>query len=170
MFGLPVSALPCKEAWLSIFPQIQKWLKDRQLEEETESLIRFESGISTDTYSTFNPSPSKSDDEKLLIDIPELIHKDSEHNQVINIITAFFLQAFAFVVAISVPGIAVVWSVLGSSLSLLIGFAIPCACYLKIRQKKGFFRTNNLIAFLLLIFSLVMTFSCTKQAIKNINS
>lgn len=104
MFGLPVSALPCKEAWLSIFPQIQKWLKDRQLEEETESLIRFESGISTDTYSTFNPSPSKSDDEKLLIDIPELIHKDSEHNQVINIITAFFLQAFAFVVAISVPG------------------------------------------------------------------
>jgi hypothetical protein len=106
MFGLPVSALPCKEAWLSIAPQIQKWLKERQLEgRETESLIRFESGISTDTYSTFNPSASTTPgDEKILIDMPELIHKDSDHNQIVNIVAAFFLQAFAFIAAISVPG------------------------------------------------------------------
>lgn len=170
MFGLPVSALPCKEAWLSIGPQIQKWLKERPLDSESETLLRFESGISTDTYSTFNASASRSDDDNIVIDIPELIHKEPEHNQVVNIVAAFFLQAFAYVAAISVPGIAIVWSVLGSSLSFLIGFAIPCACYLKIREKKGFFRTNNLIAFLLLIFSLAMTFFCTNQAINNIKS
>jgi hypothetical protein len=104
MFGLPVSALPCKEAWLSIGPQIQKWLKERQSDGETESLLRFESGISTDTYSTLNASASKWDDDNIMIDIPELIHKEPEHNQLVNIFAAFFIQAFAFFAAISVPG------------------------------------------------------------------
>ena len=117
MFGLPVSALPCKEAWLSIIPQVQKWQNQRYLDGENESLIRFESGFSTESYSTFNHlSSSKCNDEedddygdnsnegKLVIDIPELVHKAPEHNHFVNVFAAIFLQAFAFTVAISVPG------------------------------------------------------------------
>jgi amino acid permease len=70
-----------------------------------------------------------------------------------------------FTIAVSVPGVAIVWSVIGSSLGMIIGFIIPGACYLKIRGKKGIWRPTNLGALILMIFSVVVAIVCSIQTI-----
>ena len=42
----------------------------------------------------------------------------------------------ALLLAIVVPSVTIVWSIMGSSVSLVIAYILPSACYLRIRSKK----------------------------------
>ena len=79
------------------------------------------------------------------------------------------LILLAYAVGISVPGVAVVWSVVGSSMALVIGFTIPTACYLKIRRRKRL-NPRSLSAWVLLIFSIIASFVCTAQTLNRIQA
>jgi amino acid permease len=79
------------------------------------------------------------------------------------------LILLAYAVGISVPGVAVVWSVVGSSMALVIGFTIPTACYLRIRNRKRL-NPRSLSAWVLLIFSIIASFVCTAQTLNRIHA
>ncbi len=48
---------------------------------------------------------------------------------------------------------------------MLIGFIVPCACYLKIRRHKGLNRWTNVGALALFLFSTAVAVACTAHAI-----
>ena len=104
------------------------------------------------------------EESNLCIHPPE-VEDVKDVNVYLHVGTTIVIATYAFFGAVSVPGVAVVWSVLGSSLGMIIGFIIPCACYLKIREHKGLTRNSNLGALVLLVCSIVVAIFCTAQAI-----
>jgi amino acid permease len=96
--------------------------------------------------------------------------EDPQHNRTETIIqfgTTFGIVAVCYVAAITVPGVAFVWSICGSSMGMMIAFIIPTACYLKIRTHKRFNR-RTFVSWALLIVSCLAAIVCTKQAIFNV--
>lgn len=95
--------------------------------------------------------------------------RDEDDNNLKHLLSTVVLIAIGYVFAIAVPGVGVVWSIVGSSMALIIGFFIPTACYLKIRSRKRL-NPRSVAAWLLLIFSVVASVICTAQAVTNMTS
>jgi len=87
----------------------------------------------------------------------------------LHYLSTFGLILCAYAVGVSVPGVAVVWSIVGSSMALMIGFVIPCACYLKIRTHKKL-NPRSFSAWLLLLFSITASVICTAQTLARIKA
>ena len=78
----------------------------------------------------------------------------------------FAVAGFGYTAAVSVPGVGFVWSLLGSSMAILIAFIVPTTCYLKIREHKRM-NPRSVSAWILLLISIVVAPVCTQQAIMN---
>jgi len=74
------------------------------------------------------------------------------------------LITITYATAISVPGVAAVWSIFGSSMALFIAFVLPTACFIQIRKKDGL-TGKVLFAWSLLIMSIVAMVVCTNNAV-----
>ena len=82
----------------------------------------------------------------------------------IHVLSTLFILAFGYICSIAVPGVGLVWSICGSSMSMMIGFFIPAACYLKIRSRKRL-NPRSISAWLMLIFAILASAICTTQVI-----
>ena len=134
---------------------------------------------STDISSAATPEelgehPSQSQDslnEKVkVVPVPKLdpsLHHEAERDRRVHVISTATILVSTYVMAVAVPGVGVVWSIAGSSMAMIIGFIIPCACYLKIRSKKRI-NPRSIGAFLLLLFSIVASIQCTVRTISNL--
>jgi amino acid permease len=71
------------------------------------------------------------------------------------------------VVALMVSEITVIWSLMGSSMSLIVAFVLPCACYLKIRSRKGR-NWRRIAAWCLMIAAIVACLLCTYLSVVSI--
>jgi amino acid permease len=175
MFATTVMILPCREAFLSLVPQMKAWWKESvqnadklgYVSSETKTLMSDPASFRLNSYSSlagehFETEMSAEGDEENTFEDENAV---PGRNPFVHFITTVFIAAYAFYAAVSVPGVAIVWSVVGSSLGMIIGFIIPCACYFKIRGKKGLWRPTNLGALALLIFSVVIALVCTIQTI-----
>jgi hypothetical protein len=173
MFATTFSTLPCREAFLSLIPQIQTWWKEPAQNAESSEYV-------SDTVPSESDSPSSTHFQPSAVghietemsaegDEENICQGDEStvpgRNPVVHFITSVFIEIYVFCIAVSVPGVAIVWSVIGSSLGIIIGFIIPCACYLKIGGKQKMWRPTNLAALVLLIFSVVTAIVCTIQTI-----
>mmetsp|Transcript_18862 Transcript_18862/g.45563 ORF Transcript_18862/g.45563 Transcript_18862/m.45563 type:complete len:475 (+) Transcript_18862:457-1881(+) len=78
--------------------------------------------------------------------------------------STLFIVVFSYYAAIKVPGVGFVWSLLGSSMAILIAFIIPCSCYLKIREHKQR-NPRSVAAWIILIISVLAAPICTRQAL-----
>ena len=92
------------------------------------------------------------------------IQEDASTDQRIHVGSTIGILVSTYVMAVGVPGVGVVWSIAGSSMAIIIGFIIPCACYLKIRSKKSI-NPRSIGAFLLLLFSILSSVVCTVRTI-----
>ena len=181
-FATPVVTLPCREALLQLISQtLILWRKPH---EELKSFaspegapltrsdeFKLDVTVEKGSYSTFGEDhihdvemDTKSTDDDEAHTPKEDDQRDDRH-PLVHIGATLMITVYAFFTAVSVPGVAVVWSVLGSSLGMVIGFIIPCACYLKIRGKKGMMRNKSIGAMALLIFSIVVAILCTVQTL-----
>merc|ERR1711916_158312 len=66
-------------------------------------------------------------------------------------------------IAIAVPNVVVVWSFMGSTVSMLIAMIIPAVLFLKIRTKASTVSRSK--AWILLVFGCVMGVACTYQSV-----
>ncbi len=170
--GTPIVTLPCRGAMLNFFKQlredrIESSSMTKQLGEarEVDSLI---ASSNEDSYSSFvnKENGIEIDMVEQQKETPSLPEEDPLNDSIlIHVGSTMMIISMAFFVAVFVPGVAVVWSVLGSSLGMIIGFIIPSACYLKIREKKGIYRRTNFAAMVLLIFSITIAVICTGQTV-----
>jgi amino acid permease len=181
MFGTPVVTLPCRAACLSFISQIQsRWKQSEDLAilqkiSELNALVEtahtrtilLDSNM--DSYSSFTAGEAEIDEGICNISAEYSnafeVEMSQDHITFAHVGITFMIAAFAFFGAVSVPGIAFVWSILGSSLGMSIGFIIPASCYLKIRGAKGLGRNTNMGALALLVFSILVAVVCTIQTI-----
>jgi hypothetical protein len=175
MFAATLSTLPCREAFLSLIPQIQTWWKEPA--QHTESSEYVSDMVPNDSDLPFSAHSHSSAGEQIDTEMsarggdPQESTRQGDESTapgrkpVVHFITSIFIEIYVFTIAVSVPGVAIVWSVIGSSLGMIIGFIIPGACYLKIRGKKGIWRPTNLGALILMIFSVVVAIVCSIQTI-----
>jgi amino acid permease len=76
------------------------------------------------------------------------------------------ILAFSFLGAMKAPSVAIIWSFCGPTLAFLISFFFPAACYLEIqRREPGAHVFWGLLAWFLIIFSVVAAIACTMQII-----
>ena len=175
MFAATLSTLPCREAFLSLIPQIQTWWKEPAQDTERSEYVSDMVTNDSDPPSSVHSQPSAGEQIESEMSAKEGDPQESTcegdestapgRNPIVHFVTSVFIEIYVFSIAVSVPGVAVVWSVIGSSLGMIIGFIIPCACYLKIRGKKGTCRSTNLGALALMIFSVVIAIVCSIQTI-----
>jgi amino acid permease len=79
---------------------------------------------------------------------------------------AMVYQATALLAAIFIPEIEVVWSLLGSTVCLLIGYVLPAACYLALSQWAGAGALrHHRKAQALLVGGTALTLLCTATAL-----
>ena len=81
-------------------------------------------------------------------------------------IIAFSVVSTALVAACLLPGIIVVWSFMGSSVSVVIAFIFPSLMYLKITWKRKM-HLDRVLSAVLLVLSILVMIGSTFEAIKN---
>jgi len=84
-----------------------------------------------------------------------------------NIIQTYSILITVLLIACNVDSVATLWSLIGSSISLMITFIFPAAFYLKIRQHTHV-NTMMICAWALLIGSTILMVICTYCAIVNV--
>lgn len=90
-------------------------------------------------------------------------------NKRVHLLSTLAILATTYVMAVGVPGVGIVWRIAGSSVTLVIGFIIPCSCYLKIRSKKSV-NPRSVGASLLLMFSIVSSVVCTVRTLGDLSA
>lgn len=88
---------------------------------------------------------------------------------VIHFLSTCGIVVGCYIAAVLVPGVAIVWSICGSTVTFLIGFVIPTSCYLKIRSRKKK-NPRSIAAWMLLVFFTVAMVVCTNQTLSNLAS
>ena len=100
------------------------------------------------------------------------------------------IAALCYIIAIRVPGVAVVWSLCGSFLAFFIAFIYPAACYIQIQRKypSTFGSTGRggrdmdaaktqklnqtaswiLFSWVILVFSVVGSIACTTKTVSQV--
>lgn len=91
---------------------------------------------------------------------------EARQSAIAHVGSTIFILICTFSVAASVPGVALVWSIFGSSMAIWIAFIVPSGCYLKIREEKGltYEATAVWLMLLTMIWAMVV---CTRQAVAN---
>ena len=166
MFATPVAFVPCREAFLNIFRQFEH-LKNKKSSNRIHNVMSdrealMKTAVNKQRYSSLSSDEEGNYQLHSCDEVPLY-----ESSLVAHILSTMFILTLTFLVAVAVPGVAVVWDVLGSSMALIIGFIVPCACYLKIRWGKGW-RLLNLGAAVLLVFSVVASIVCTTHTLSEI--
>jgi len=193
MFAMPMSLLPCRDALLSLPIHFNEWLEWRKMSNEqrdynlkaeqimlTPRLNRRQNGEKAHLISkppllckspllspAFRRSPTSTSKTSLEISYGYSEgHQTKECKSFIHICSTLTILFLCYIGAVIAPGVAIVWSLCGSSLAFLVQYIIPAACYIKIRAKrKGHFRTNILFAWILLWTSILGAIACTAQTV-----
>lgn len=162
--AMPLAMLPCREALLSLPEQWHNRRASAEMKTVGESSIII-NGVNFDeelpllskAISEYD-SMERTTTDNVTLDPPTCGEYLSHVGSTVLIITV------AYVGAIAVPGVAIVWSICGSFMAIIIAFFIPSACYLKIRHKRGI-NPRIIGAACLLVFSGVACVACTAQTV-----
>lgn len=91
----------------------------------------------------------------------------SQPSLLLHTLSTLCLLTFGYIGAVAVPGVGIVWSVCGSSMSLVIGFFIPAVCYLRIRSRKRM-NPRSVGAWSMAIFAVLASVICTSHVVSEI--
>jgi amino acid permease len=182
LFGIPLVLLPCRESCLSIPVQIIAWryeVKQRQLFASLAANSNLVNGVnagremppsgsqgnkpvygSTDYGTSTSSTIENGDSDGSVAD-------ETFWEYLVHVSSTAALLVLAYVAAATVPGVAIVLSICGSSMAMLISFIIPAACYIKIRWHKPM-NPRSIGAWILLVCSSVAAIVCTTHTLSEI--
>lgn len=154
MFAMAMILLPCRSSLMEVL----------------NMLLQDFSELKTETGVVGEQTPLL--DSETLLTTTAPVHEESKtmHKYYwwIHYFCTFGIISSCYLIAIHVPGVAVVWSLCGSFLAFLIAFILPCAFYLKLQNESGQVvngSTRAWIAFswFLLVTSSIAAIACTIQ-------
>jgi len=156
LFAMPMMALPCRS---SILELLDCWLERNRV------------ALPIEHQAAREETPLLSIDRSLdhADSLEDRVHISK--NPFIHYGSTFLIVLCCYLGAVAAPGVAIVWSLCGSSMAFLIAFILPAACYLRIQRKtQRSHRNRSMIAFswILLFVSLGAAIACTIQTISRI--
>jgi len=165
--AMPLVMLPCREALLSLPEQWSHRKVSAKLQAVDDGPLII-NGVNFDEELPLLSKTIKeydsADKSAAVSDITEELDPPTCGEYMVHIGSTALIVTICYIGAVAVPGVAVVWSICGSSMAIIIAFFIPSACYLKIRGKKGV-NPQTVGAACLLVFSAVACVLCTAQTI-----
>ncbi|RHZ00360.1 hypothetical protein DYB37_008646 [Aphanomyces astaci] len=111
-------------------------------------------GTTQETQPLIADSPSVAADDLTEKPVPLVPH----------VVITLVILMLAFYLAFSLPGVAVVWNIMGSTVGILISYVLPCVCYIRIRREKPTTDWRKIGAWVLLVISGSICFVCSVQA------
>jgi amino acid permease len=170
MLALAMMMLPCRDSLLEVVDLIvssstahsTEALPDTIPAGEKTFLLRASNGDTDEEDATLQSQASMTPPPSSIQQIP-LVHYGS----------TLGITLLCYLGAVMAPGVAIVWSLCGSSMAFLIAFFLPAACYVKL-EKRGSATdssaTNSCIywkvfSWFLITFSIVGGAACTTQTI-----
>ena len=169
LFAMPLSFLPFRQAFMDLRSQYLNWResrKDQRSLKSTEGSVVQEEEIKVVNEETPLLLHLTIDDDAGIHQTSEPTMKDS----LTHFAVTFFLLASSFSFAVAVPGVEVVWGIVGSSMAFFVAYILPAACYIKLRSgSKGHFTPRVFCAWLLLVFSIFGAIACTTQTIRRLS-
>lgn len=97
-------------------------------------------------------------------DFSSFVRRESQH-----LLLTIVVVGLQLAIACVTPGIGVVWSIMGSTVGIGIGYILPASSYLVIRRHKPFER-RKLAAWVLLISGIFLMVVCSYDAFRTILS
>jgi len=173
VLALPVVLLPCREVFVSFPEQMQKLMQKQQYPTKPSQLcIDEETPLASNEVSNdvknYSQTPPTVKPALAHSQVPEgMKNVTSKVERILHNISTIVIVGLAYIGAVGVPGVAIVWSIIGSSFAILLAFTFPAFSYIMIRSHTGC--TDKIIgSWALLIFSVVAAIVCTNQTIRNL--
>ena len=105
----------------------------------------------------------------LLSKTTKIVHNTNEiPSTFMHITMTIILVLSALVVAFNIPGVSDVWSMLGSTVGILVSYVLPSISYIRIRKTKSNLDLRKFAAWIVFIASIIALCVCTVQAISNL--
>ena len=184
VLAIPMMMLPCRECLLEVVDVLVNGAHVTPVEvEESEKLPLILSDVEKNEknyQATSTASNNEEDSQQSEEADKEMVYACPKRCRTMNVLdnifihyaSTFFIFATCYMVAIRVPGVAVVWAILGCSMGYFVAFILPCVCYLKIQKKypTHALKNNSWVWFarILLVTSIVATIVCTAETLKDI--
>ena len=98
-----------------------------------------------------------------------------QDNLLVHYASTFGIEFTTYMGAVVAPGVAIVWSLCGSSMAFVISFLLPAACYLKLEHhipdsaSEGR-RAKRFFSWFLVVFSVLGSILCTRQTVMMMDS
>ena len=162
--AMPLVMLPCREALLSLPEQWRNRVLSAKMKAVDEGPLVINGVNFDEEMPLLSKSIAQYDSAKSFTTSDLTLDPPTFADDVTHVGSTVLIVGVAYVGAVAVPGVAIVWSICGSFMAILIAFFILSACYLKIRYKKGI-TLQSIGAACLLVFSGVACIVCTTQTI-----
>lgn len=155
MLALGMMMLPCRDSLLEVLDLL---IVTRLAASSTSTLLP--SGENTSLLGNHTTLPQR---------------VSLQDNPVVHYITTFGITLTTYLGAVVAPGVAIVWSLCGSSMAFVISFLLPAACYLQLERQipdsaDDGRRTKRLFSWFLGVFSVVGAVLCTRQTVMMMDS
>eukprot|EP00536_Pseudo-nitzschia_multiseries_P014036 jgi/Psemu1/213605/e_gw1.649.23.1 len=183
VLAIPMMMLPCRSSLLEILDVLVNGPHITPVEIEESEILPLTQADSTSNRNNYNSTkttPCQQYQCQQEDAGEETIHLDQNRRRKLNIIDSTFIHyastfsifATCYMVAIRVPGVALVWSILGCSLGYFIAFILPCVCYLKIQKRypAHSLESNAWVCFswILVVVSSIAMIVCTIETVKGL--
>jgi amino acid permease len=180
VLAIPMMMLPCRECLLEVLDVLVNGPHITPVEvEESEQLplITADTKSTDNTYNAIHTAGKENQQQSVSEETPSarrgINHKmNITDNTSIHYSSTFVIFATCYMVAIRVPGVAVVWSILGCSLGYLIAFILPCVCYLRIQKRYPSHTLDSKgwvwFSWILSMTSVAAMLVCTAEAVKGL--
>jgi amino acid permease len=170
VLAMPMMLLPCRASLLEVLDVLingpHKTPVEKEAEEENQVLLKEK--VTIDVYGS---TPSSTIDMEDLIP-PQKVEREKiaiSDNIFVHYASTILIVATCFIIAINVPGVAVVWSIIGCFMGFLLSFILPCTCYLKIQTKYPSHAVHSKtwiwFSWMLLVGSVTASIACTLETI-----
>jgi hypothetical protein len=166
VLAMPMMLLPCRASLLEVLDVLVHGPHKTPVEkeEENQTLIAAHDD-SNPGYGSIPPEqqPTTKDakQQRTMIVITD--------NTLVHYVSTLLIVLTCYVVAINVPGVAIVWSIIGCFMGYLLSFMLPCACYLRIQTRyPGHSLASQSwvwFSWVLLIASTVASLACTIETV-----
>jgi len=118
---------------------------------------------STESQPAYPEVPTKGETSESHCDATD---KKASENGLVHIISTLLIVSTCYTGAVAAPGVAIVWSICGSSMAFLIAFILPSMCYIKVRAKhKGHWNMRVFASWMMLGFAILGAVACTLQTV-----
>lgn len=196
LLAMPMSLLPCRNALLALpvqyaelgestaaslkvqtpkfsesqlLPPLNAIVPGENVDEESLPLYINPLQPNSETSSSTYQSTSGSEEDKVSDNTaPSVVGTNNflPQENILHYATTFTILFLCYVGAVVAPGVAIVWSICGSSLAFLVQYILPAACFIKLCSKrKGRMRADVFYAWGLLLLSCLGAVACTAQTV-----